>query len=63
MYRHIGRGIATGEIRPDVDVAFVNEMLVGPILARIGDEATADLDPEETSGRITAVVFDGIRAR
>ena len=63
MYRHIGRGIATGEIRPDVDVAFANEMLVGPIPARMGDEATADLDPEETSRRITAVVFDGIRAR
>ncbi len=55
MYRHIRRGIATGEIRPDVDVAFVNEMLVGPILARMGDGATTNLDPEETSRRITAV--------
>jgi hypothetical protein len=38
-------------------------MLVGPILARMGDGATADLDPEETGRRITAVVFNGIRAR
>jgi hypothetical protein len=63
MYRHSRRGIAIGEIRPDVDVAFVNELLVGPILARMGDGATADLEPEKTSRRITAVIFDGIRAR
>lgn len=41
----------------------VNEMLVGPVLARMGSGATAGLDPEETSRRITDLVFDGIRAR
>ena len=50
MYRHIRRGIATREIRPGFDVAFVNEMLVGPILARMGDGATADLDPGRPVG-------------
>jgi AcrR family transcriptional regulator len=63
MYRLIRRGIAGGEIRPDVDVAFVNEMLVGPILARMGSGAVQGLDPRETSRHITALVFDGIRAR
>ena len=63
MYRLIRRGIAAGEIRADVDVELVNEMLVGPVLARMGSGATAGLDPEETSRRITNLVFDGIRAR
>ena len=49
--------------RADVDVKFVNEMLVGPVLARMGSGATAGLDPEETSRRITDLVFNGIRAR
>lgn len=48
--------------RADVDVKFVNEMLVGPVLARMGSGATAGLDPEETSQRITGLVFDGTRA-
>jgi len=63
MYRLIRRGIATGEIRPDADVAFVNEMLVGPILARLGSGATAGLDPRETSRRITDLIFRGIQPR
>ncbi len=48
--------------RADVDVELVNKMLVGPVLARMGSGATAGLDPEETSRRITDLVFDGIRA-
>ncbi len=61
MFRLIRRGVAAGEIRPDADVAFVNEMLVGPILARMGSGATAGLDPLETSRHITDLIFDGIR--
>jgi hypothetical protein len=61
-YRQIRRGIATREIRPDVDVAFINEMLVGPSWRGWG-RSYRRLDPEETSRRVTAVVFDGIRAR
>jgi AcrR family transcriptional regulator len=63
MLRIIRRGIATGEIRPDADVALINEMLVGPILARMGSGATEDLDPRETSRRITDLIYEGIRAR
>jgi AcrR family transcriptional regulator len=63
MYRTIRRAIASGEIRSDVDVAFVNEMLVGLILARMGSGTTDCLDPKETSRRITELVYDGIRPR
>jgi hypothetical protein len=63
MYRLIRRGIATGEIRPDVDVALVNEMLVGPVLARMGSGATEGLDPAATARRMTDLVFAGIQPR
>ncbi len=62
MYRIIRRGIATGEIRPDVDVAFVNEMLVAPILARMSSGATEGLDPDKASRRIVELLYDGIQA-
>ncbi len=63
MYGLIRQGIASGEIRPGIDVAFVNEMLVGPVLARMGSGATGDLDPEQTSRQIVDFAYDGIRAR
>jgi len=63
MLRLIREGIASGEIRPGTDVAFVNEMLVGPVLARMGTGVTRDLDPVKTSQRIIDFAFDGIRAR
>ncbi|MFI6047693.1 TetR/AcrR family transcriptional regulator [Nocardia sp. NPDC051321] len=63
MYRTIRRGIAAGEIRADADVALVNEMLTGPILARAGSGATEDLDPAETSRRIVDLVLEGIHSR
>lgn len=62
MYRLIRRGIASGEIRPDVDVPFVSEVLIGPILARMGSQATGDLDPKQTSRRITDLIYQGIQA-
>jgi AcrR family transcriptional regulator len=63
MYRLIEGGIASGEIRPGTDVGFVNEMLVGPILARLGSGTTEHLDPETTSRRIIDFAFEGIQAR
>jgi AcrR family transcriptional regulator len=63
MYRLIERGIASGEIRPGTDVAFVNEILVGPVLARMGSGTTEDLNPAQTSRRIVDLVYDGIQAR
>jgi AcrR family transcriptional regulator len=63
IYRIIRRGVDSGELRSDIDVAFVNEMLVGPILARMASGTTAGLDPIETSRRITDLVYEGIQPR
>src|ERR1700728_4510990 len=52
----IRRGIASGEIRPDIDVALVNEVLVAPMLARIASGNLDDLDPLATSRRIAQLV-------
>jgi hypothetical protein len=63
MYRLIREGLASGEIRPGIDVAFVNEMLVGPVLARMGSGAAEDPEPGKTSRRIIDFAFGGIWAR
>lgn len=63
MFGAIRRGIASGEIRSDVDVALVNELLVAPMLARIASGNLDDLDPVTTSRRITQLVLDGARPR
>jgi AcrR family transcriptional regulator len=63
MYRILRRGMARGEIRSDVDVAFANEMLVAPILAHATSGAAQDLDPDRTSRLIVDFVYDGIRTR
>ncbi|MEZ0109988.1 AcrR family transcriptional regulator [Catenulispora sp. EB89] len=54
------RGIDAGEIRADVDVEFVSELLVAPILARMASGTTDGLDPETTGRRIVEHVYRGI---
>jgi AcrR family transcriptional regulator len=63
MLGAIRRGVASGEIRPDVDVALLNEILVSPMLARIASGNLDDLDPLATSRRIAQLVLDGARPR
>jgi AcrR family transcriptional regulator len=63
MRRSIQRGIESGDLRADLDPGLMNEVLVGPVLARMGSGSTDDLDPFETSRRITSLVFDGARPR
>jgi AcrR family transcriptional regulator len=63
MFNAIRRGIETGEIRPDIDIALVNEVLVSPMLARMASRNLDDLDPVTTSRRITQLVLDGARPR
>jgi hypothetical protein len=41
----------------------MTEVLVGPILARMATGLIDDVDPVETSRRITQLVFDGARPR
>jgi AcrR family transcriptional regulator len=57
------RGVASGEIRSDVDVDLISEVLVSPILARLARGETDGLDPRETSERITSLVFAGATPR
>jgi AcrR family transcriptional regulator len=63
MHGIIRQGIAAGQIRADVDPALVNEMLVGPILARMWAGTTEGLDPVVTSRRLVDLVYTGIQAR
>ena len=63
MFGAVRRGIASGEIRSDVDVALVTEVLVAPMLARIASGNLDDFDPVVTSRRITQLVLDGARPR
>ena len=63
MYRALRQGIAAGEIRSDVDVELVNDVLVGMILSRMSSGAIDDLDPEDTGQRIVDIVFTGIQPR
>ena len=63
MYQIIRRGIDNGEIRPDIDVALVKQLLVSPILARMSSGAPHDLDPSTTSHNIVEAIYNGIQAR
>jgi AcrR family transcriptional regulator len=63
MYQALQRGIASGEIRADIDIDLVSELLVSPLLARMSRGEAEDPDPVRTSQRITALVFAGIAPR
>jgi AcrR family transcriptional regulator len=63
MNEAVRRGIASGEIRPDIDPGIVSEVLVSPVLARMASGNTDDLDPEQTSRGIVALVFAGAQPR
>jgi AcrR family transcriptional regulator len=57
------RGVASGEIRSDVDVDRISEVLVSPILARLARGETDGLDPREMSEWVTSLVFAGATPR
>jgi AcrR family transcriptional regulator len=63
MNEAVRRGIASGEIRQDVDPGMLSEVLVSPVLARMAAGNTDDLDPGQTSRDIVALVFAGARPR
>jgi AcrR family transcriptional regulator len=63
MNKAVARGIASGEIRPDLDADVVSEVLVSPVLARMASGNTGDLDPTQTSRNIVALVFAGAQPR
>lgn len=59
MNEVLRRGVERGEIRADLDLDLISELLVAPLLARMASGNTKGLDPEKTSRRIIAVVLDG----
>jgi AcrR family transcriptional regulator len=63
MHLVLGRGVESGELRGDIDMDFVSELLVAPILARMASGNTADLNPAATAKEIVQVVFGGVALR
>lgn len=63
MNAALQRGVAAGEVRPDVDVDLLSDVLVSPVLAAMASGNTEDLDPAQTSRSITALVFAGAEPR
>ncbi|MFJ4593833.1 MULTISPECIES: TetR/AcrR family transcriptional regulator [unclassified Kitasatospora] len=59
MNHVLRRGVERGEIRPDIDLDLVSELLVSPLLARMASGSTDQLDPERASRRIIDLVLDG----
>ncbi|MER7562884.1 TetR/AcrR family transcriptional regulator [Streptomyces sp. NPDC097941] len=54
------RGQANGELRTDIDVELVNDLIVGPMLFRTIMQPNADL-PEGLSEQIVDTVLEGLR--
>ncbi|MGA4842373.1 TetR/AcrR family transcriptional regulator [Streptomyces sp. G45] len=60
MYAVLRRGIENGELRPDIDIVFANELFVGPMLVRTVLRPNAPLD-EDLAERIVDAVLAGLR--
>ncbi|KOG06789.1 MULTISPECIES: TetR/AcrR family transcriptional regulator [Streptomyces] len=58
----VRRGMEQGEIRDDLDVEFVNDLLTGPLLLRTVIRPGATLDPD-LAERVVDAVMEGLRPR
>ncbi|MFF2780166.1 TetR/AcrR family transcriptional regulator [Streptomyces sp. NPDC058052] len=56
------RGVATGEVRADLDLELVNDLFVGPLLLRTVLQPDADLSPDFPA-RVADTILDGVRPR
>ncbi|MGK5546620.1 TetR/AcrR family transcriptional regulator [Streptomyces sp. URMC 127] len=56
------RGMATGEVRADLDVELMGDLIVSPMLSRAMFHDRAEL-PEDLPGKIVDAVLAGIRPR
>lgn len=63
VYGILRRGVDSGELRPDLDVEFVGEILVAPVLARLGAGTVETLNPAAYSRQIVDLLYGGIKAR
>ncbi|MDX2558524.1 TetR/AcrR family transcriptional regulator [Streptomyces sp. TX20-6-3] len=58
----VRRGIEQGEIRDDLDIEFVNDLLTGPLLLRTVIRPGASLEPG-LAERVVDTVMEGLRPR
>ncbi|MFF0275256.1 MULTISPECIES: TetR/AcrR family transcriptional regulator [unclassified Streptomyces] len=58
----VRRGMELGEIRDDLDVEFVNDLLTGPLLLRTVIRPGSSLEPG-LAERVVDTVMDGLRPR
>jgi len=63
MYEALRRGVATGEIRGDLNVSLVSELLVSPVIARLSRGDLANADPRASAEEIASAVFAGVTPR
>ncbi|MFI0824609.1 TetR/AcrR family transcriptional regulator C-terminal ligand-binding domain-containing protein [Streptomyces roseolus] len=56
------RGVATGEVRADLDLDLVNDLFIGPLLLRTVLQPDADLAPDFPA-RVADAILDGVRPR
>ncbi|MFH8785396.1 TetR/AcrR family transcriptional regulator [Streptomyces roseoverticillatus] len=56
------RGAATGELRSDLDVELMGDLIVSPMLSRAMFHDRAEL-PEDLPGKIVDAVLEGVRPR
>jgi AcrR family transcriptional regulator len=59
MNQTLQRGVDSGELRHDLDLDVVSDLIVSPVLARMANGRTDDLDPDTTSEQIVSLVFTG----
>jgi AcrR family transcriptional regulator len=59
----LGRGIETGELRPDIDVEVTMALLTGPVLMQRVLRWSPALDDAELPGQVVDAVLAGIAAR
>jgi AcrR family transcriptional regulator len=63
MNEALERGIDSGELRSDIDVPFLTDLLTAPVLVRMFRGDIESLDPKMTSRQITSFVFSGAMPR
>ena len=59
----LARGVALGEIRDDIDLDLLGELIVGPMLSRTLLRPEAPLDDPTLSATIVDTVLQGVAAR
>ena len=59
----LAQGVATGEIRADVDLDLLGELIVGPMLSRTLLRPDAPLDDPSLSAKMVDTVLQGISPR